>query len=83
MQHSFKFFTKLYADDTSLFSVVDDANVTARVLNPDLEKINLMAWQWKMQFNANKTEEVIFSCKRHKTNHPKLRLVSDEFFSKN
>ena len=74
---------KLYADVTSLFSVVDDANVTARVLNRDLEKINLWAWQWKMQFNANKTEEVIFSSKRHKTNHPKLRLGSDEIVSKN
>ena len=64
---------KLYPDDTSLFSVVDDENVTARVLNRDLEKINLWVWQWKMQFNANKTEEVIFSCKRHKINHPKLK----------
>ena len=36
-----------------------------------------------MQFNANKTEEVIFSCKRNKTNHPKLRLGSDEIVSKN
>ena len=51
---------KLYADDTSLFSVVDDGNITARVLNRGLEKIDLWAWQWKMQFNANKTEEVIF-----------------------
>ena len=36
-----------------------------------------------MQFNANKTEEVIFSCKRHKTNDPKLRLGIDEIVSKN
>ena len=62
---------------------MDDENVTARVLNRDLEKINLWAWQWKMQFNANKTEEVIFSCERHKINHPKLRLGNDEIASKN
>ena len=74
---------KLYADDTSLFSVVDDENITARALNRDLEKINLWAWQWKMQFNANKTEEVIFSCKRQKPNHPNLRLGNDAIASKN
>ena len=74
---------KLYADDTPLFSVVDDENVTACVSNRDLEKINLWAWKWKMQFNANKMEEVIFSCKRHKINHPKLRLGNDEIASKN
>ena len=74
---------KLYADDTSLFSVVDDENITACVLNRNLEKINLWAWQWKMQFNANKMEEVIFSCKRLKIKHPKLRLGNDEIASKN
>ena len=40
---------KLYADDTSLFSVVDDENVTTGVLNRVLETIDLWAWQWKMQ----------------------------------
>ena len=72
---------KLYADDTSLFSVVDDENITTRALNRDLEKINLWACQWKMQFNANKTEEVIFSCKRQKANHPNLRLGNDAIAS--
>ena len=32
---------RLYADDTSLFSVVDDENITARAFNRDREKINL------------------------------------------
>ena len=73
----------LYADETSLFSVVDDENVTAQVLNRDLEKINLWTWQWKMQFNANKTEEVTLSCKRQKANHPNLRLGNDAIASKN
>ena len=62
---------------------MDDENITARALNRDLEKINLWAWQWKMQFNANKTEEVIFSCKRQKPNHPNLRLGNDAIASKN
>ena len=36
-----------------------------------------------MQFNANKTEEVIFSCKRQKLNHPNLILGNDAIASKN
>ena len=51
---------KIFADDTSLFSVV-----------------NLWAWQWKMQFNADKTVELIFSTKRVKAIHPPLLLGND------
>ena len=63
---------KMFADDTSLFSRVDDPVRSALELNEDLETVKLWAWQWKMHFNAEKTEEVIFSCKRFKPNHPPL-----------
>ena len=36
---------KLFADDTSLFSVVHDVNASARELNDDLKKINKWAFQ--------------------------------------
>ena len=39
---------KLFADDTSLFSVVEDEAVSAVKLNRDLEAIRLWVWQWKM-----------------------------------
>ena len=48
----------------------------------DLEKISLWAWQWKMEFNADKTEEVIFSCKRNKPIHPGLKLGEEVIVSK-
>ena len=51
---------KLFADDTSLFSVVESSIRTANDLNRDLEKVRLWAWQRKMKFNTDKTEEVIF-----------------------
>ena len=35
-----------------------------------------------MQFNADKTEEVIFSCKRNKPSHPGLKLGEEVFASK-
>ena len=44
---------KLFADDTSLFSVVYNANTTAKELNNDLVKINRWAYEWKMSFNPD------------------------------
>ena len=43
-------------------------------LNRDLAKISLWAWQWKMQFNDDKTGGVVFSCKRNKQIHAGLTL---------
>ena len=73
---------KMFADDTSLFSRVDDPIRSAFELNEDLETVKLWAWQWKMHFNADKTEEVIFSCKRSKPNHPPLLLGNDQVAQK-
>ena len=50
---------KLFADDTSLLSVVHD-------FNKDSETINNWAFQSKMNFNVdptNQAQDVIFSCK--------------------
>ena len=65
---------KMFVDDTSLFKVVDDVGRSADRSNADLDKVQLWAWQRKMQFNANKTEEVVFSCKNVKPYHPKALL---------
>ena len=67
--------TKLFADDVSLFSVVDNINLSANNLNSDLSKINAWANQWKMTFNCDpnkQAQEVIFSSKIRKTSHPPL-----------
>ena len=45
--------TKLFADDTSLFSVVNNINQSADQMNMDLQKISFGAYQWKMFFNPN------------------------------
>ena len=55
---------KLFRDDNLLFSVVLNANTTAKELNNDLVKANRWAYQWKMSFNSNpgkQAQEVIFS----------------------
>ena len=61
---------RLFADDTSLFCTVNNEHVTAEKLTTNLERLRLWAWQWKMQFSADKTKEVIFSNKRFKAEHP-------------
>ena len=66
---------KLFADDTSLFSVIHDIQTSANNLNKDLERISNWATQWKMNFNPDTTkqaQEVIFSRKVKKTVHPPL-----------
>ena len=44
---------KLFADDTSLFSVVRDLKISANEINDDLKQIEACAHQWKMSFNPN------------------------------
>ena len=66
---------KLFSYDTSLFSVVHDKNTSAKELNNDWRKISNWAYQWKMTFNPNplkQAQEVVFSLKMSKTNHPTL-----------
>ena len=48
---------KLLADDPLLFSVVHNANTTAKELNNDLVKINRWAYQWKMSFNPDPSKQ--------------------------
>ena len=48
---------KLFADDTSLFSVIHDIQTSANTLNKDLERISKWATQWKMSFNPDTTKQ--------------------------
>ena len=57
---------KLFADDTSLFSVVNNIHTSATTLSQDLNAITNWAFQWKMIFNpdlSKQPQEVIFSRK--------------------
>ena len=58
-----------------LFSVVHNKNTSVKELNNDLLKISNRANQWNMSFNPDplkQAQEVIFSGKITKTNHPTL-----------
>ena len=65
----------LFADDTSLFSIIHDAEIRAYELNKDLLKVAEWAHQWKMPFNPDlkkQAQEVIFSRKMTKSSHPQI-----------
>ena len=66
---------KFFADDTMLFSIVNNPTISGNELNHDLEIIREWAIQWKLQFNPDPTKqatEMLFSCKKTPTNHPDI-----------
>ena len=66
---------RLFADDTSLFHVVTDAEISADLLDHDLKAIENWAFQSKMSFYPDPTkqaEQVIFSSKSIKALHPSI-----------
>ena len=48
---------KLFADDTSLFSIVHNINTSAEVLDRDLQKISESAQKQKMSFNPDVSKQ--------------------------
>ena len=57
------------------FQLYMTKNISANKLNNDLRKISNWAYQWNMSFNLDplkQAQEIIFSHKITKTNHPTL-----------
>ena len=68
---------KLFANDTSLFTIVKDKNESANIINNDLFQISKWAYNWKILFNTdpNKSaQEVLFSRKNKVQVHPTINL---------
>ena len=63
---------RLFADDTSLYIVVECPNTAANLLNSDLQTINKWADDWLVIFNAIKTLSMVISRKLIRTLHPPL-----------
>ena len=64
---------KLFADDTSLFTVVRDPDAATNDMNHDLELISQWAHDWKMSFNPDPQKqavELLLSKKRNGIDHP-------------
>ena len=52
---------KLFADDTSLYLIIDNPQTTADILNRDLYKIHTWSTNWLDSFNPQKTETMTIS----------------------
>ena len=66
---------RMFADDTSLFSIVNNPVESSQDLNHDLKLINSWAHQWKMSFNPDPSKqavEVIFSRKKSEKYQPPI-----------
>ena len=68
---------KLFADDTSLFSIVQDITTSTVSLNNDLIKISEWAVQWKMNFirdPSKQAQDLLFSQKTSSKSYPSLNF---------
>ena len=54
---SLKTNAKLYADDTSLISMVEISQTTASYINQDIEEKNKSASQWNVTFNSDSKKQ--------------------------
>ena len=60
---------RLFADDTSLYIIVENPEVAADILNTDLAKVAAWAKTWLVTFNALKTESLLISRKHNQALH--------------
>ena len=63
---------KLFADDTSLYLIIDNPQTTADILNRDLDKIHTWSTNWLVSFNPQKTETMTISRKINEPHHPDI-----------
>ena len=65
---------RLFADDTSLYIIVENPISSADFLNNDLNKIHDWSKLWLVDFNPNKTESLVISRKNNAPFHPVLYM---------
>ena len=58
----------LFAQDTSIFTVVNDPNTAAVDMNHDFILINLWVCEWRMSFNPDPTKQAVEMTFSKKTN---------------
>ena len=69
---------RLFADDTSLYIIVENPDAAAEILNTDLNKISKWAKSWLVKFDPNKNEYLIISRKINKPGHPTVFTSNQE-----
>ena len=69
---------RLFADDTSLYMVVDNPDTAAELLNLDINKIMTWAKKWLVTFNPVKTESLLITHKLNRPIHPPLLMENQQ-----
>ena len=69
---------RLFADDTSLFLVVENPLSAVQILNSDLDKINKWAKDWLVSFSPIKTETMLLSRRLLQHAHPVLYILNQQ-----
>ena len=69
---------RLFADNTSLYIIVDYPNIPAEIINSDLVKISKWARAWLVDFNAAKNEALLLSRKINRPLHPPLYMHNQQ-----
>ena len=69
---------RLFADDTSLYSIADNPTTAADLKNSDLLKISNWARIWLVDFNATKNEVLLLSRRINRPIHPPLYMLNQE-----
>ena len=75
LSENLKSIIKPFADATSTFHFFKGPNTSAESINHDLTRISEWAYRWEMSFNqhpSKQAQEVLFSNKATKTNHPNI-----------
>ena len=74
MPASVKSNVKLFADDTSIFSIVNNKNDSIKELTHDFSFISKWAFTWKMVFNPDPTKHAqeVISRKKDTSAHPNI-----------
>ena len=73
---------RLFADDTSLYIIVENPNTAALTLNSDLGTIHHWADNWLVDFNPTKTTSLLISRKRIPETHPTLKMNNTDLSEK-
>ena len=71
---------RLFADDTSLYIIVENPQTAVITMNLDLGTISQWALDWLVDFNARKTMSLLISLKQNPVLHPQF-LTNDTFIS--
>ena len=63
---------RIFADDTTLYMIVDRPDLAAQTLNNDLQRISVWSELWLVNFNPKKTETMLCTRKRNRVIHQSL-----------